>query len=97
MLATSSALVTIRYIASKERPIDKNAFDGLKGKYSRDLFNHMSQVKTVKICPQCRGTGLYYEAGLVTGYKYHCKDCDYVGVVVLEMDVPLEEDENEDS
>ena len=39
-------------------------------------------------CPQCGSAGLYYEAGLVTGYKYHCKDCDYVGAFVIEKDIP---------
>jgi predicted RNA-binding Zn-ribbon protein involved in translation (DUF1610 family) len=49
----------------------------------------MKRGKTVLTCPQCGGTGLYYEAGFTTGYKYHCKDCDYVGSFVIEKDVPL--------
>ena len=53
----------------------------------------MSKGKTVLTCPQCGGTGLYYEAGLVTGYKYHCKDCDYVGAFVIEKDLPVKERE----
>lgn len=46
----------------------------------------------VLVCPQCRGTDLYYEAGLITGYKYHCKSCNYVGafVIEVEMDSPEE-------
>jgi len=44
--------------------------------------------KTVLVCPHCGGTGLYYETGLITGYKYHCKDCDYVGAFVIEKDIP---------
>lgn len=51
----------------------------------------MSKGRTVLTCPQCGGTGLYYEAGLVTGYKYHCKDCDYVGAFVIEKDLPVKE------
>lgn len=35
-------------------------------------------------CPQCGSSDLYYELGLITGYKYHCKDCQYVGPLVIE-------------
>ena len=52
--------------------------------------------KTMTLCPQCGGRELYYEAGLVTGYKYHCKDCDYVGMVVIERDIDdMIKEENE--
>ncbi len=47
--------------------------------------------KTVLTCPHCGGPNLYYEAGLVTGYKYHCKDCDYIGAFVIEKDIELDE------
>jgi predicted RNA-binding Zn-ribbon protein involved in translation (DUF1610 family) len=43
--------------------------------------------KTMILCPACGGRELYYEAGLITGYKYHCKDCDYIGTFVVERDV----------
>jgi hypothetical protein len=39
--------------------------------------------KTIR-CPECGWDELYYEAGLYTGYKYHCKRCDYIGPVVIE-------------
>ena len=42
-------------------------------------------------CPQCHGTDLYYEAGLITGYKYHCKTCNYVGAFVIEREIPVPE------
>ena len=45
-------------------------------------------LKKVLTCPHCGSASLYYEAGLVTGYKYHCKDCDYVGAFVIEKDIP---------
>ena len=45
-------------------------------------------MKKVLTCPQCGSANLYYEAGLVTGYKYHCKDCDYIGAFVIEKDAP---------
>ncbi len=39
-------------------------------------------------CPQCGSGRLYYEAGLMTGYKYHCKRCDYIGSFVIETEMP---------
>lgn len=42
--------------------------------------------RKVLTCPQCGSGRLYYEAGLMTGYKYHCKSCDYIGVFVIERE-----------
>jgi hypothetical protein len=44
----------------------------------------------VLVCPQCHGTDIYYETGLMTGYKYHCKTCDYIGAFIIQPDI-LEE------
>jgi predicted RNA-binding Zn-ribbon protein involved in translation (DUF1610 family) len=44
-------------------------------------------IKKVLRCPQCGGTNIYYENALITGYKYHCKDCDYIGALIIEEDV----------
>jgi hypothetical protein len=41
------------------------------------------------LCPMCGGKELYYEAGLITGYKYHCKDCDYIGAFVIEKEFKI--------
>ena len=49
--------------------------------------------KTVLTCPQCGSADLYYETGLITGYKYHCKKCDYIGAFVIEKD--LKEDKKD--
>lgn len=38
-------------------------------------------------CPQCGSADLYYETGLITGYKYHCKKCNYIGAFVIEKDM----------
>jgi len=43
-------------------------------------------TKNQLLCPQCGSSDLYYESGLVLGYIYHCKDCDYVGSFVIEVD-----------
>lgn len=51
--------------------------------------------RKVLVCPQCGSSDLYYEAGLLTGYKYHCKRCDYIGPLVIEKD--LEEIDEESS
>lgn len=45
--------------------------------------------KKILTCPQCGSADLYYEAGLITGYKYHCKRCQYVGPFVIEKDIEV--------
>jgi transposase-like protein len=44
-------------------------------------------------CPDCGSSDLYYETGLITGYKYHCKKCQYVGPFVIEREVRLDAEE----
>ena len=39
-----------------------------------------------QVCPKCGSPELYYEAGMVTGQKYHCKRCGYIGSLVFEAD-----------
>ena len=39
---------------------------------------------TVLRCPQCGSDNITYELGLITGYKYFCKDCQYVGPLVIQ-------------
>ena len=51
-------------------------------------------VVTTIFCPDCGGTDLYYEAGWITGRKYHCPDCHYIGAFVLERKVVIKEDES---
>jgi predicted RNA-binding Zn-ribbon protein involved in translation (DUF1610 family) len=49
---------------------------------------HLSIARRkVRKCPSCGSTELYYEAGLITGQKYHCKGCDYIGPLVFEEDI----------
>jgi hypothetical protein len=47
----------------------------------------------VLVCPQCHGTDIYYETGLMTGYKYHCKRCDYIGAFIIQQDIPESDDD----
>ena len=47
--------------------------------------------KKVLRCPQCGGTNIIYESGLITGYKYLCKDCKYIGALIIEEDVTIPE------
>jgi transposase-like protein len=44
--------------------------------------------RTVLVCPHCGSDRLAFEAGLVTGQKYRCAVCGYVGSLVLETDLP---------
>ena len=48
---------------------------------------HAVAVKVLQ-CPQCGSTDIYYEAGLITGQKYHCKKCNYVGSFIIEREIP---------
>ena len=34
----------------------------------------------------CGSSELYYEMGGYTGKTYHCKNCDYVGALIVEAD-----------
>jgi len=43
--------------------------------------------KKIKRCPKCGSTDIVSVAGMMTGYKYHCRKCDYVGVLILEEDL----------
>ena len=43
--------------------------------------------RRVLLCPHCGGSDLDYEAGLITGQKYHCKACGYVGPFAVERDL----------
>jgi len=47
--------------------------------------------RTILTCPNCGSADLYYETALITGQKYHCKRCNYVGSFVIEKDVEAEE------
>ena len=42
--------------------------------------------KMVEVCPVCGSSELYYEAGSSIGKVYHCKDCNYIGALVIEAD-----------
>ncbi|MFP4185487.1 MAG: hypothetical protein ACOCTN_00430 [Candidatus Natronoplasma sp.] len=50
----------------------------------------MKGQRTILECPKCGSRKIFPEAGFITGYKYHCKDCDYVGALVMERDLDEE-------
>jgi uncharacterized Zn finger protein len=43
-------------------------------------------VTKIKICPVCGSTRIHYVAGMVTGEKYKCENCGYVGSLILEIE-----------
>jgi transposase-like protein len=43
--------------------------------------------KTIKVCPHCGSARIVADVGLITGQRYHCLACDYVGSLILETDV----------
>ena len=40
----------------------------------------------VKFCPKCNSSNITLDTGGQTG-KYLCKDCDYIGVLIIEKDI----------
>ncbi len=46
----------------------------------------MSSKPPLEVCPVCGSSDLYYETGGYTGKKYHCKNCNYIGPLVVEAD-----------
>jgi hypothetical protein len=44
--------------------------------------------RTVKVCPKCQSPEITLIAGAILGQVYHCQKCDYVGSLVLEVDLP---------
>ncbi|MGB7533110.1 MAG: hypothetical protein WA977_09085 [Halobacteriota archaeon] len=40
--------------------------------------------KTTKVCPICGSAKLYYEVGGKIGFVYHCKNCGYIGSLIVE-------------
>ena len=44
-------------------------------------------------CPTCGSNDIYYEAGMITGQKYKCVRCGYLGSFVIERDVAKTEDD----
>jgi len=43
----------------------------------------MEKKKTLR-CPKCGSKKIVPEAAFITGYKYACEDCGYVGSLVIE-------------
>ena len=43
--------------------------------------------KSILVCPICGSNEVKYYMGMKTGYQYQCNSCNYVGALVLEMDV----------
>ncbi len=51
----------------------------------------MGKTVTILQCPQCKSSHIYYDLGGVTGRVYHCHNCDYIGPVVIELELTEEE------
>ena len=51
----------------------------------------MSKPVVLLQCPQCKSPNIFYDLGGMTGRVYHCHDCDYIGPVVIELELTEEE------
>jgi transposase-like protein len=43
-----------------------------------------STSKTSLVCPVCNSSNVTYYLGGQIGYMYQCKDCGYIGALVIE-------------
>lgn len=43
-----------------------------------------SRPVTVLLCPVCGSSNVTYHLGGQIGYMYQCKDCGYVGALIIE-------------
>lgn len=43
-----------------------------------------SHPKTSLLCPVCNSNNVTYYLGGQIGYMYQCKDCGYIGALVIE-------------
>jgi hypothetical protein len=43
--------------------------------------------KRILRCPTCGSTRIILSAAMITGQVYHCLACDYLGSLVLEVEV----------
>lgn len=66
----------------------------LFGRSGKDSSKPKTRRQKVLTCPHCQGHDLYYENAMITGIKYHCKDCDYVGAFIIEQEVELDQEGN---
>ncbi len=58
---------------------------------ARGHLDTMKEKNRVLKCPNCGSDRIFPETGFVTGFKYHCSNCDYVGALVIEEYVDDEE------
>jgi major membrane immunogen (membrane-anchored lipoprotein) len=56
----------------------------------------MRKSNEVEVCPVCASSDLYCEAGGYTGNQYHCKNCGYIGALIIEADEGMIEAIKED-
>ena len=38
-------------------------------------------------CPMCGSSDVELAAGMITGARYYCRKCNYLGALILEEDV----------
>ncbi|VVB94301.1 Uncharacterised protein [uncultured archaeon] len=43
-----------------------------------------SKPVSVLMCPVCNSSNVVYYMGGELGYQYRCKDCGYIGAIILE-------------
>ncbi len=62
-------------------------FERFSKKKEKKAQKRKRAERTTVTCPECGSDELYFEAGMITGMKYHCKKCDYIGTFVVEKNI----------
>jgi len=60
------------------------------------MVRHRPRGRPILLCPQCGSDRIIMDAALITGQRYHCLACDYLGAFVVEQDLhppPPDDDE----
>ncbi|MCW4029622.1 MAG: hypothetical protein NWE92_08250 [Candidatus Bathyarchaeota archaeon] len=72
------------------------ALDGL-----RDVFKHTKHRSPTQIfCPRCCSPKINLNSSLdvwLTPKTYHCENCGYTGILVMELEEEKEENKEEES
>lgn len=80
-------LQSIRPLFGRSMPACSYVLRNSKGKRAMSEKKEKKEGKEmVEVCPVCGSSELYYETGGYVGKVYHCKDCNYIGALVVEAD-----------
>lgn len=75
--------------APEEFKVSSERLEKMK-EHMKDLPGSPDKIM-IQQCPECGSNELYYESGFLTGYVYHCKECDYIGSFIIEKELDFKD------